>query len=80
MNNRKHRSINELHELHDDALLDSTEAASYILITRNSLAVRRVRGQEPAYLQNGRLIRYKKGTLDTFMLGDSETAQVATNG
>ena len=67
------RPTKDLYELPPEALLTPDEAADLLRMTATALRQRRCRGEPPAFLKNGFVIRYRKGEVDAFMLGDDDT-------
>ena len=83
------RNIDELCSLPESAIMLPDEAALYLQMSREALAVRRSKGQQPEYLKHGRVVRYRKQALDSFMsaytsasmpLEQGKAEQVAVNG
>jgi hypothetical protein len=57
------RSLEEIYQLPDVALVTPAEAGLVVRVTESALAVRRSRGEWPRYLKFGRLVRYRLGDL-----------------
>jgi len=57
------RSLREIFELPPHALVTPAEASQIVRLTESALAVRRSRGEWPAYKKFGRLVRYEIGAL-----------------
>ena len=78
------RPTKDLYELPPEALLTPDEAADLLRMTAKALRQRRSRGEAPAFLKNGFVIRYRKREVDAFMLGgntgNSEPTAQAANG
>lgn len=50
-----------------DVLMSTEEAASYMGLSANALAVRRHTNTSPKFLKRGNLIRYRKADVDAFL-------------
>jgi len=48
-------------------LLSATEAAEYLKVAKQTLAVWRLSGRGPAYMKIGRKIAYSKDTLNAYL-------------
>lgn len=59
------RPLDELHQLHDEALITRPELAELWRVTENSLAMRESRGEGIRRIKIGRLVRYRMGDART---------------
>ncbi|WP_445144375.1 helix-turn-helix transcriptional regulator [Dyella sp. Tek66A03] len=66
--------ISELTALAPTAWLSPRQAGLYVGLSPESLNQRRFNGTGPRYAKVGRLIRYRKGDLDAWLLGNGEQA------
>ena len=74
------RKIDELCALPESAIMLPDEAALYLQMSREALAVRRSKGQQPEYLKHGRVVRYRRNALDTFMSAFSVESVMLVDG
>lgn len=76
---RTARELNELHQLNDDAYVDTNEAAAILTLTYESLRWYRSRRPQasPKFCTiGGRSVRYRMGDLRAFLKGDPNAFQV----
>lgn len=76
---RTAREVNELHQLDDDAYVDTNEAAAILTLTYESLRwyrSRRPNASPKFYTVGGRSVRYRMGDLRAFLKGDPKAYHV----
>lgn len=63
-----------LNSMNEDPLLNSADAATYLDVKTNTLAIWRSTGRyQIPYCKIGRNVRYRKSDLDAFLAGSSRT-------
>jgi hypothetical protein len=62
-------TLQQLHDLPDDALLTTGEAAALLNVSPDLLRARRWQRRGPAFEGRGHFVRYRKRALDAFLSG-----------
>jgi excisionase family DNA binding protein len=63
----------------EDVLLTPVEAARILGVKRQTLSVWRLNGRGPRFVRVGRLIRYRRGTIEKWLEGN-EVSSTSNSG
>ncbi|RLA18373.1 MAG: DNA-binding protein [Gammaproteobacteria bacterium] len=71
------RPLTEVLKLPDQAFLTPHETSALMVMTVNSLRVRRSMGTGPKFMKNGHTIRYRKADVLAWLDGESNAVEAA---